>query len=120
MGPCAALFALSAVVQLNDPDWLPWFAFYVAGGLACLAVPRGTRGWVPAVALALIALGWAAGIAAGGLEPITWEELTGDLRMKTLNVERHREIGGLGISAALLLGLAGLRGVVPRGRREGS
>jgi hypothetical protein len=100
--PFSALFALSAAVQLNDPDWLPWFVFYAAATATVLAAPRWERGWVPMCALCGITLAWAAVIGSSGLEPITWGELTGDLRMKTLNVERHREIGGLGLSLLLL------------------
>jgi hypothetical protein len=94
----AALFALSAVVQLNDPDALPWLAVYVAAtGVAAVAARRPD--WRPPAVLLAISLAWGLGIAAQGLTSITWAELFGDLRMKTLNVERWRELGGLGITA---------------------
>lgn|GEM_PF-1046834 len=102
----AAVFTLSAYWQLNDPDWLPWFTFYCASAVAALAAPWTTRGWMLAAALCVGAVLWGAVIASAGLDPITWEELTGDLSMKTLNVERHREIGGLGIVSLALAALA--------------
>ena len=107
----AALFALSALVQLNDPDWLPWFAFYVAATLVAGMAPVWVQARRAALLIGLVALIWAVGIAAPGLEPITLHELTTDLRMKTLNVERWREIGGLAIVVAWSLGVVpGLAG----------
>ncbi|MCO4769372.1 MAG: transmembrane 220 family protein [Deltaproteobacteria bacterium] len=103
----ALLCGLSAAVQLNDPDWLPWFAYYCLATVAALAAPWTRRGWMAAAALTAVALVWAAVIGSAGLDPITWEELTGDLKMKTLNVERHREIGGLLLVALMLGGLGG-------------
>jgi hypothetical protein len=98
----SALFGLSAALQLNDPDWAPWFVFYVVATAAVLLAPRWDRGWIPVGLLCGVSLVWAGVIGSDGLEPITWDELTGDLRMKTVNVERYREIGGLGISLLLL------------------
>ena len=43
---------------------------------------------------------WAGTIAAGGLEPITLDVLFGDMRMKTLNTERWREMLGLLLTAS--------------------
>lgn len=100
----AGLFALSAVVQLNDPDWGPWFAFYLAATAAAVLAPRKGPG-LPAV-MAGVAAVWCIAILSQGLDPITWGELFGDLTMKTLNVERWREAGGLGIVAVGLGGLA--------------
>jgi len=95
----AALFLLSAAVQLNDPDAAPWFVLYVAATLVAAAAVRRPD-WRPAAVLLAVSAGGGVAIAAGGLDAITWAELFGDLRMKTLNVERWRELGGLGITAA--------------------
>jgi len=100
------LFVLSAVVQLNDPDWIPWFVFYVLAAVVSLLAPRRREGVLLAAGLALGALGWAGYIASLGLEPITAVELVTDLRMKTLNVERWREIGGLVLVGGMLGGIA--------------
>ncbi len=106
----ASLCALSAFWQLNDPDWVPWSVYYVLATVAALLVSRHKRGWQMAAALCVVALIWAGFIGREGLEPITWEELTGDLSMKTLNVERWREIGGLLLVMSMLGGLvAGAR-----------
>ena len=95
----AALFALSAAVQVNDPDWVPWFVFYVLATAVAVAAPRWRHGRT-AAGLALAAcVVWGIVILSQGLDAITWGELFGDLRMKTLNVERWRELGGLGITA---------------------
>ena len=108
---------MSAYWQLNDPDWVPWFVYYVFAAVAALLVPRHERGWQMAAALCVIALLWAGFIGREGLDPITWEELTGDLSMKTLNVERWREIGGLLLVMSMLGGLVmGARLDVTRGK----
>lgn len=100
------LFSLSAVVQLNDPDWVPWFAFYVLAAVASVAAPRRAEGTLAAAALAVVALAWAGLVASRGLDPITLVELVTDLGMKTLNVERWREIGGLLLVSGMLGGVA--------------
>ena len=91
----ALLFALSAAVQVNDPDWGPWFVFYLAATVVAAIAPRWRHGRPAAGVGLLVSIGWGALILSKGLEPITLAELLGDLRMKTLNVERWRELGGL-------------------------
>ncbi len=55
----ALLLAFSAVVQLNDPDPLPWFSIYAAGSLLCaVAVAKRLPWFVPAV-VGGVAAGWA-------------------------------------------------------------
>ena len=113
--PVALLCGLSAYWQLNDPDWVPWFVYYMSAAVAALSVPRHERGWQMAAALCVVTLFWAGFIGREGLDPITWEDLTGDLSMKTLNVERWREIGGLLLVMSMLGGLvAGARLSVTR------
>ncbi len=107
----ALLFALSAAVQLNDPDWGPWFAFYVAATAVAAVAPRWRHGQRTASVALIVALLWCVGIAMLGVESITIAELFHDLRMKTLNVERWREMGGLTITAAWM---AVLTATLPR------
>ena len=45
---------MSAYWQLNDPDWVPWFVYYVFAAVAALLVPRHERGWQMAAALCVI------------------------------------------------------------------
>jgi hypothetical protein len=90
-----ALFALSAALQLNDPDWAPWFLFYLGAAIISGAAPTSRRGRAAALLWLILSGVWAGAIALQGLEPITMAELFGDRLMKTLNVERWRELGGL-------------------------
>ena len=95
----AGVFALSAVVQLNDPDWGPWFVFYVAATVVAAVAPRIAAGRRVAGAMLAGCVVWGLAIVGSGLDAITLGEFFGDLRMKTLNVERWRELGGLAITA---------------------
>ena len=87
-------------MQLNDPDWVVWFLFYVAATALTVAAPRIPQGRSLAALWLAGTLAWGALIVSYGLEPITPAEFFGDLRMKTLNVERWRELGGLVITGA--------------------
>jgi hypothetical protein len=107
----AALFALSAAVQVNDPDWGPWFVFYVAATVVAAIAPHWRHGRLAAAMGLALSVAWGALILSYGLESITLAELFGDLRMKTLNVERWREFGGLLITGGWMTVLVGvLRG----------
>ena len=108
----AALFALSAAVQLNDPDPLAWVAIYLAAMAASLVPDRHRlavdgRGLVAVAAAAWAGwLGWQLW-SMSGAEPGPgllgmFESMDGDLR-----IELMREIGGLSI-AAVFLGAAAL------------
>jgi hypothetical protein len=82
------LFIYSAVVQLNDPDPVRWFALYGSAAVASLAsllvpVPRAIF-----AGIALVASLWAATLAPSVLSAASF---TGN--------EEERELGGLTLVA---------------------
>lgn len=116
----AVLFAVSAALQLNDPDPLGWTTLYLAGSAVSILAARdlATVRWVAAL-VAVSAGVWGALIVMEGLGPITLAELLGDMKMKSPNTERWREVLGLGMvfgwcGALFLLGIRG-REVKERG-----
>ena len=93
----AAAFALSVVVQYNDPDPLVWMAIYGAAmGVAIWAAsrPRSYPWWAPA-AVGVVALVWAAGLLPQVAGQVRIPELFASWEMKSTRVEMAREDGGL-------------------------
>ncbi len=89
-----AAFAVCAAVQLNDPDSILWIAIYALAAGICLGVgARLLPWWVPGAALvASISFGV---VLATQAEGVKWADITSSLSMKTLEVEKAREAGGL-------------------------
>jgi hypothetical protein len=105
------LLALSAYVQLNDPDPIQWVLMY---SLAAIASARAAAGRFdlafPAV-VAAVALVWAAGLAPALVKMhITWDNLT-RWHMIDTRVEEAREMIGLVIAGGwcAVLAAAGYR-----------
>lgn len=102
------LFALSGVVQYNDPDPVRWMVIYGAACAACIAwelrrLPKAVAG-----ALAAVSFVWAGVIAFGiHLESPVLDALT-DWQMHAGGSEELRESLGLLIVSAWML-LLGLR-----------
>jgi hypothetical protein len=101
--PMAVFFAWAAAMQLNDPDPERWFLMYasvaVLAGLSAMgrAAPR------LALALALLALGWAAAIAPELWHHWTVRDLGAQMSAARPEVEFGREFVGLLILAAYCL-----------------
>ncbi len=94
----AALFAFSAILQLNDPDPLQWMAIYLAAaGLAAMAAANYEPPWRRPVALAAVAVAclWAIVIAFGSPELPPFTALLGDWEMQGAGIEERRETLGL-------------------------
>lgn len=96
-GVMAALFALSAAVQFNDPDPLRWIAVYAAAAIVSAAAAFGRRVAVPAAVLAVVSLVWAIAVASEAKGVPTLAELVDFQMMKTSTVELARETLGLGM-----------------------
>ena len=104
----AALFALAAAVQWNDPDPVPWMAVYAAACACSLlaACGRPPHRAVPA-ALAAIAIAWAVAIGvrvSGG----SYLHMFDAWEMKTPAVEEAREATGLVLVAGWMLVVAAM------------
>jgi hypothetical protein len=100
------MFALSVVVQFNDPDPVRWIAIYGAAGLACGVTLGGRlRWWLPA-AVAAAAGAWSATIAPRVVGRVPWRRMFEAWEMRDLGVEESREMYGLLIVAVWMTVLA--------------
>jgi hypothetical protein len=87
------LFAFSIVVQVNDPDPLPWIAIYGAAAIASLMA--GSAHWMFPVAIGLVALAWAVTLAPNVIGQVPFLEMFEEFEMKDIGVEESREMYGL-------------------------
>jgi hypothetical protein len=102
----AVLFAASVVVQVNDPDPLPWMGIYGAAAIiALLECTRQVRPVFPAL-LSITALGWAATIAPRVIGKVPFAEMFGAFEMKNVGVEESREMYGLLLVALWMAAVA--------------
>lgn len=92
-------FLLSALVQYNDPDPIPWLAIYLTSAVMCLALllKRPLR-WLPALLL-VVSLVWIGTLLPAITGKVTPAEIFESISMKTRAVEEAREIGGLAVVA---------------------
>lgn len=105
-GLMLALFALSAVVQVNDPDPIGWIAIYLAAALVCLFVLlRRQRWWVAAI-VGTVALVWAATLAPRVVGVVPFASMFEEFEMRDIAVEESRELYGLLIVAVWMLAVA--------------
>ena len=89
------MFVFSVVVQLNDPDPLPWMAIYGAAAVACLLSLTGRLPWQFAVITGLVALAWAATIMPRVIGQVSFLDMFAEFEMKDIGVEESREMYGL-------------------------
>jgi hypothetical protein len=100
----AALFALAALVQLNDPDPVRWVAIYVAAcGLSMMAAGRPSVLRAATAAVGAIALAWAGLIMFHGPGASSYGHMFDEWEMKSVAVEEAREASGLLIVAAWMV-----------------
>ena len=89
------MFVFSVVVQVNDPDPLPWIAIYGAASIACLLSLVGRLPWWFAVITGLMALAWAATIAPRVIGQVPFLDMFAEFEMRDIAVEESREMYGL-------------------------
>lgn len=101
----AAVFALSALVQFNDPDPVGWILLYGAAfAIALCATVISIHPAAPLILLA-VSLCWATFLLPPvwqSSEPLSLSAVFGSVSMKNERVELVREIGGLLIVSAYL------------------
>ena len=104
----AGLFVLSAVVQYNDPDPLPWMATYLSAAVVCLLPDtfrhRSLCAWLVAGGTAFAVLRMAP--AALALNELS--DLVASMTVERPEVEAARETLGLAIVSLWSAGV-GLR-----------
>ncbi|HJU75515.1 MAG TPA: transmembrane 220 family protein [Gemmatimonadaceae bacterium] len=100
------LFALSVVVQWNDPDPFVWMAIYGAAAVACaLSLARKLPRWLPML-IALIAILWSLTFVPRVLGKVPFLDMFQTWEMNDIGIEESREMYGLLIVAAWMLVLA--------------
>ncbi len=91
-------FLLSAAVQLNDPDALPWTIIYLAASTLCVLAYGNNPVRIVAALLVAVSLVWI-GILLPSLGAVSLDEIFESVSMQTKSVEEAREIGGLALVA---------------------
>lgn len=113
----AALTAVGALVQFNDPDPARWVALY---GAACaVSVVAARRRRLPTavpVAVAAVAWAWAILIVLGGPGLSDYARMFEAWEMRSIAVEEAREATGLLLVGVWMLTIAFRDGKVPRMR----
>jgi hypothetical protein len=102
----AALFALAAALQFNDPDPTRWIFIYLAAALASALWGRLPWSWMLAALVGLTALVWAAWIGFAMSEWVRPDVMFEPMQSRGGAVEQSRELYGLGIIAAWMAWLA--------------
>jgi hypothetical protein len=92
-------FLLSAAVQFNDPDALPWVAIYLTAATLCVAQLRRRLPRWPPLFLLIICLIWIFSLLPNIVGQVSLPEVIESISMKTKAVEEAREIGGLALVA---------------------
>jgi hypothetical protein len=95
----AALFLVSAALQLNDPDPLRWILIYASAASACLVHRVAPRAWLPPAIVGLAALTWAGLDAPRVLPGLRFGDLFRSMKAETPSIEESRELLGLLIVA---------------------
>ena len=99
-------FALSVVVQFNDPDPLLWATIYaVAALVSWLEIRRRTMPWVPAV-IAAASLVWAGMLAPRVIGKVPFGAMFAEFEMANVGVEESREMYGLVLIALWMIAVA--------------
>ncbi|MSU69420.1 MAG: hypothetical protein EXS39_01315 [Opitutaceae bacterium] len=98
-GLMAALFVFAAALQYNDLDPLRWMAIYLAAAAICLAAAAGHPRPLPAAALVIVALAWAALYVIHGAWRVPLPALFSQWEMKDETIVAGREMYGLLIVA---------------------
>ncbi len=94
------VFALSLIVQYNDPDPFAWMAIYGLATISCLIFINRSASWIFPALTGTIALTWSLLLFPplfASPDPLVWKDVFIDAAMKTSTVEYVREIGGLWI-----------------------
>ncbi|HEY5923095.1 MAG TPA: transmembrane 220 family protein [Kofleriaceae bacterium] len=105
----AVVFAMSAGLQINDPDPLRWMLIYGAAAIAIGVLPARRYLSLAAIAIGLFAAGWAAYLGQQVFTVIDVSDLWMKMSDKGGAVEVGREAGGLAIVALGLLGCGAFR-----------
>ena len=101
------MFAASLIVQINDPDPVPWMLIYGAAALVTglETAGRSLRPFIPAL-IGLAALIWAGTIAPRVVGKVPFGSMFGAFEMQNLGIEESREMYGLVLVGLWMLAAA--------------
>ena len=109
----AAMFAVSALLQYNDPDPIAWMLMWGAAAVVAALNFRGKSDCRVLAALAVVCVAWMALLAPGMIDFVRlgdWRLLTATMQAGQPLIEQAREFLGLGlILVYALLSMAGRR-----------
>ena len=106
----ALVFALSAIVQLNDPDPVQWFLIYAAGALICaMSAAKASHGWQAPALIGLAALVWGVWIMVHLQTGMAWGQMAEKMKAETPAIEESRETLGLFLLATWMFVIAARR-----------
>lgn len=105
-------YLLSAMVQYNDPDAVPWVIMYLLAAAMCALQFRTTGQRLLPRVLLVVSLVWASALLPEVVGETSLSEIFASISMQTRAVEEAREIGGL-LLIALWAGVLGFRRGVP-------
>ncbi len=94
-GVMLSAFALSVVVQLNDPDPFLWIGIWGAAATACALELMGRGGVGFPAAVGIITLGYALQLAPGVLGAVPFGAMFQAWEMADTGIEESREFYGL-------------------------
>lgn len=94
-----AAFAMSALVQYNDPDAAAWVLIYAAAAALCLAQYRKTPPRWLAATLLIASLAWIGALLPDVVGRVPWRDIFDSISMRSRAVEEAREMGGLALVA---------------------
>lgn len=97
------IFLLSVVVQYNDPDPFLWMGIYGLAAIICIFAVLDRLPWAMSALMALASLGFVLFLAPQVIGKVSFSELFGSMYMKSLVVEKAREMGGLLIVAVWMI-----------------
>ena len=94
------LFAVGALLQVNDPDPVRWFVLYALAAVACWIAPERPSRWILAATVGLAALVWAGLLAPQVVPTFEWANLLRAKDPQAPVIEETREFSGLLVIAA--------------------
>lgn len=87
-------FALSASVQLNDPDPWAWLILYATAACCCAAFHFSVLPWQVSAIPAVIAALWCLWLLPQFFGQVSMYEISASITMQTKAIEEAREAGG--------------------------
>ncbi len=107
----AIVFAISALLQYNDPDPWPWALIYAGAAVVSgMSAARASAGRIAPSLIAVIAGVWGVWVLTHIQGGIAWSQLAESMKAESPQIEESRETLGLFLTAAWMAFVAFRRG----------